>query len=334
METGRARHPERMARERPTLVREFDRKLCLTAAALGCTTCKELAAAFRQVNERTSFGVERAYKWLQGRAQPRERALYDDWMALLDLGRSETWLADCSAETFLETLCARRQLPQELVLRRAETFAGGAVPGLGEPHIGGDRYLCGVFATYSHAWSPYFAGRIIRGTLRVSAPLTRGRLVADYSESLPTARVHVRGPALLSGRSLYLLLREQGSDVPLFFTLFRPAPPGSVLAGLISGATFVGHDPRPSVSRILMIRQPGEAGPQNERYMDAGKSIAADLRTLGLGIADPEEVDARVGSFLRSATGTGLDQALAEDYGGLVALFDRLAIGTRTTGQG
>ena len=68
--------------------------------------------------------------------------------------------------------------------------------------------------------------------------------------------------------------------------------------------------------------------------MDAGESIAADLGTLGLGIADPDEVDAQVGAFLRSATGTGLDQALAEDYGALVALFDRLAIGTRTTGQG
>jgi hypothetical protein len=325
-----------MIREPPTLIREFDRKLCLTAAALGCTTCKELAAAFRQVNERTSFGVERAYKWLQGRALPREHGVYADWMALLDLGRSETWLADCSVEMFLEALCARRQLPQELVRRRAETFAGGAVSRLDEPHIGGNRYLGGVFAAYSHAWSPYFAGRIIRGTLRVSAPLARGRLVADYSESLPTARVHVRGPALLSGRSLYLLLHEQGSDMPLFFTLFRPAPPASVLAGLVSGATFVGHDPRPSVSRILMIRQPGtgEAGPQNERYMEAGESIAADLGTLGLEIADPDEVDARVDAFLRGATAAGLDQAVAEDYGALVALFDRLAIGTRTAAQG
>ena len=65
---------------------DIDRKLWLTAALVGAATRKELAAAFRGVNPATAFDLERAHKWLQGRAQPRERRVYEDWALLVDLG--------------------------------------------------------------------------------------------------------------------------------------------------------------------------------------------------------------------------------------------------------
>ena len=55
--------------------REIDRKLRLTAALLGTSTRKDLAMAFRKINPTTSFDIERADKWLQGRSRPRDRQI-------------------------------------------------------------------------------------------------------------------------------------------------------------------------------------------------------------------------------------------------------------------
>ena len=53
------------------VIRDFAMKLRLAAVVLGCTSRKELAAAFREVNPDTTFDVERADKWLSGKALPR-----------------------------------------------------------------------------------------------------------------------------------------------------------------------------------------------------------------------------------------------------------------------
>ena len=76
--------------------REIDRKLRLTAALLRVATRKDLAKAFQRVNPATPFDVDRAHKWLQGRARPREQQVYDDWTKLLDLGRPGQWIAACA----------------------------------------------------------------------------------------------------------------------------------------------------------------------------------------------------------------------------------------------
>lgn len=310
------------------MAREFDRKLRLTAAAIGCGTCKELVAAFRRVNPTTPCDTGRAYKWLQARALPRQQQVYDDWAHLLDLGRPAAWLLDCDMDMFLELVSARHALDRDTLLRRADAF-GGPASGAATPSVGGDRYLCGTYLAYSHAWSPYYSGRLIRGTLVITAPLARGRLVAAYSEALPTGRFTVQGPVVALGRSLYLHLREPGSEVPLFMTLFQPTPPASVLAGFLCGATFVGHDQRPSATRILAARLPDATAltPRADRYLEPGESVAADLEAAGLTLVAPAEVDARVARFLTGSPGGGLDQIDAPTYGGLVDLFDRLLIG-------
>jgi hypothetical protein len=66
---------------------DFARKLQLTAALLGCTTRKELCAAFRAVNPATDFELERAHKWLQGRAMPRGMAIYAEWAQVIGTAR-------------------------------------------------------------------------------------------------------------------------------------------------------------------------------------------------------------------------------------------------------
>ena len=63
------------------MARDIARKLRLTAAVLGTIARKDLAAAFRRVNASTSFDTGRADKWLQGRAQPRELQVYEQYVA-------------------------------------------------------------------------------------------------------------------------------------------------------------------------------------------------------------------------------------------------------------
>jgi len=83
-------------------------------------THKDLAAAFRRVNPATPFDVDRAYKWLQGRAQPREQQIYEDWSKVLGLDRPGQWIADCDAEAFLDEICVRHGRDREDLLHRLE----------------------------------------------------------------------------------------------------------------------------------------------------------------------------------------------------------------------
>ena len=108
------------------LVRDFSMKLRLAAVVLGCTTRKELAAAFRGLNPATSFDVERADKWLSGKALPRGADVYRDWGKLLGLDRPHEWLATCSADELLALAAARAGVAPELLLESARDFPNGA----------------------------------------------------------------------------------------------------------------------------------------------------------------------------------------------------------------
>ena len=55
----------------------------------------------------------------------------------------------------------------------------------------GRRHLAGVYACYSHAWSPYFEGRIIRSTLAIKATGASSTLLASYAEMVALGRVEV-----------------------------------------------------------------------------------------------------------------------------------------------
>ena len=309
---------------------DVDRKLWLTAALVGATTRKGLAAAFRRVNPATAFDLERAHKWLQGRARPRERRVYEDWAVLVDLGESADWIAACGAEAFLERLCARHGLAREALLRRAAAVAGatalgrGEADGRGTPELAGTSYVC-----YSHAWSPYFRGRLVRGTLEIAAaPGGPQRLVGTYTEALPTGRLQAEGAVTVAERALCLDLRgPKGGGVQLLLCLFPPTPPASVLGGFMTGTTLIGPDPQPSVTRIIMVRLPAadpRPDPPGAAYLPPGASPAADLVAAGLPpVAAPDAVDGALAAFLSGGDGGGVDQIPGAAYRALVELFDR-----------
>ncbi|MGE3294776.1 MAG: hypothetical protein AB7O95_25700, partial [Geminicoccaceae bacterium] len=235
------------------MVREFERKLRLTAAMIGANTRKDLARAFHRVNPATVFDIDRAAKWLQGRAHPRDLSLYEDWAAILQLDRPLAWLLECELPVFLTELSRRHGIDPLILARRADRF--------GRPRQAGEgvappasAFLCGSFVCYRHAFSPYFRGRLIRSSLIVS-PASRGRLQARYSELLPTGPDHAVGPVSADGRSLFIdLVSPAVVGDRAFLSLFKPQPPASCLAGLFCSATLFSPSADPSCSRLLAVR--------------------------------------------------------------------------------
>ncbi|MFI0844610.1 hypothetical protein [Mesorhizobium sp. IMUNJ 23232] len=299
------------------MAKDIDRKLRVTAALLGTITLKDLGAAFRRINPTTSFDVERAHKWIQGRASPRELQLYADWARLLDLDRSGNWVAESDAEDFLDAVCARHDRDRETLKRHIGPPNGHAA----RPERG--FMLAGTYACYSHSWSPYFRGRVVRGELVIRPGSGPNRFQASYAEVLPTGRLSVEGSVSIEKQTIHLDLRERGGDAHFAYFLFPPTPPVSVLAGLMCGTPVIGPVAQPSVTRIAMIRLPAANARLStaDAYLPTQGSIAEDLVALGLRITDPAAVDRHFGAFL--ARGDGLDQIPLSDYQPLVESLDR-----------
>ena len=171
---------------------EFAAKLRLTAALFGCTTGKELCNRFRAINPVTGFDLERSRKWLQGRALPRQIQVYDDWAKLLGTARTGHWLARCTLDAFLDEVATLFDADPSDLLRRANQLASRSEQVAVTQHSSGHT-LGGAYVAYSHAWSPYHRGQLIRGTL-VITPSKGVGLVASYSEMFTGQPVRWAGP--------------------------------------------------------------------------------------------------------------------------------------------
>jgi hypothetical protein len=307
-------------RQRSTrMARNIDRKLRLTAALLGTVGRKDLAAAFRRVNANTSFEIGRADKWLQGRAQPRELQVYEDWSKVLDLDRPGQWIADCDTDTFLDEICARHGRDREALLRALEGAAN---------RIDGQRSvleLAGTFVCYSHAWSPYFHGRLIRGELSVAAASSPDRLPVTYTEVLPTGAMELKGTMSVAKRAVHIQVSDATGEAQVItFCLFQASPPASVLGGLMFGTTVIGPEAQPSVTRIVLVRLPAATARLRsaDAYLPSQGSVAEDLAALGLRVEDSAAADRRLAEFLTGGHG-GFDQVPVSAYRALADLFDR-----------
>jgi len=307
-------------REESALAQDIDRKLRLTVAFLGAVTRKDLAAAFRRVNPNTSFEIGRADKWLQGRAQPRGLQIYEDWSKVLELDRSGQWIADCDAKAFLDAICTRHGRDREALLRALEP------PGNRSLSVTGSTLeLAGTFVCYSHAWSPYFHGRLIRGELSVHIESSPNRLPVTYTEVLPTGPMELKGAMLVAKRGLHIQVSDGKAEAQLInFCLFQASPPASVLGGLMFGTTVIGPDPQPSVTRVVLIRVPEATARLRSAgaYLPTQSSISEDLAALGLHVQDPAATDQLLAQFL-TGVGGGFDQLPVSAYRALADNFDR-----------
>ena len=139
----------------------------MAAAALGCSSRKQLCAGFRSVNRATQCDLDRLNKWVQGRSSPRALSVYADFAAVIDTPNPGRWVADCGLEEFAAELAAHSgvdaanlAMPDSLGRRRNPRAAG---------LFGGVAALSSSFAAYSPAWSSHSHRRLLRGALRLSS---------------------------------------------------------------------------------------------------------------------------------------------------------------------
>jgi hypothetical protein len=300
------------------MARDIGRKLRVTNAALGLITRKDLAAAFRRVNGATTFDIERAHKWMQGRSSPRDARLYQDWVSVLDIDQSAEWLANCEFDAFLEVVARRYNIDRDALSRQGAPSHSVRSGGANDVRSN----LAGAYVCYSNAWSPYYRGHMIRGALTIGDTATPQ---VAYSEVLPTGQLQVSGTMSLSNRAMHMTLKEPSGDAQFLFCLFPPTAPVRVLGGLMCGATLIGPDASPSVTRIIMIRLPATSDllQSANAYLPNGGSFAQNLASLGLPVSSPQMVDERLSEFLCRGDGTGLDQPSLATYRAIVELFDR-----------
>ena len=317
---------------RTVLVQDLAAKLRITAALLGCAAQKDLCARFHEVNPGTTFDLDRSYKWMQGRAQPRSARVYEDWATLLGTSTPIWHLQSCTIDEFLDLVCDRHNVSRDALAARAglstEPRAEAAEPEERHPPAG--RHLVGVYACYSHAWSPYFEGRIIRSTLMIEAAAGASpALLATYAEMVALGRVEVCGQVIISGRSVHVDLAHP-LQFRLAMSLFLPGAMASVLAGLMSGTSWVDADPQPAATRIVMIRIPGATAAALEtsnRYLNpVEEPLSGELAALGLRVAEPAELDGLLEGFLAAYRPSGYIKVGAEEYSRLAQAIDRLFI--------
>jgi hypothetical protein len=311
---------------------EFAEKLRLTAAALGCTSRKDFCARFRAVNPATPCGLDRLHKWLQGRAAPRPGQFYDDWAKLLGSSRRGSWFESCTREAFLGELCALFGVSaSELLI--AEPFTDRTAGAPEQPRSGGMRYLAGRYACYSYSWSPYYRDKLIRGGM--SLVLGRGgALGTTYSEALLGGTMRFEGEGAIAGAALHLHTRDPSAGMHLHFHLFVPGPPASALYGIMSGTTVLRDEPSISAGRFLMVHVPDDADLDGSNgYLDPlPGAIVGDLLSLGLTVADRDEVDTLARALLSGdrdgteAGGAYIEQVKANDAARLTAALHRAQI--------
>ncbi|WP_052402678.1 hypothetical protein [Muricoccus aerilatus] len=313
------------------LARDFGTKLRLTAAVLGCTHQKDLALAFQRANPKTTFDLTRSYKWMQGRTLPRSGRLYEEWAMLVDLGRTAEDLLACNLDEF-RALLAERYGPARLAAIRADrrpenAAAPAAIQGETGP-------LHGSYACYSHAQSPYFRGRVIRGSLRIVFSAESEVAMAHYAQCLPTGIARCSGPVRMYGQTPCLEMHGHSAALaPVFVTLFRPTPPTTVLIGIMSSFTVIdpGNQP-PYATRFVAVRTPEMASAELEasnRYLsEAEWPPSADLAALGLATSAAPEMDACMEACLGQAQWLGSDRPSSDAAMQLVSACDRTWLAT------
>lgn len=310
---------------RDALARDFAMKLRLAAAVLGCTTRKELAAAFRGVNPDTTFDVERADKWLSGKALPRAADVYRDLCKLLAPDRPLEWLTGCSTDELLAALVTREGVAADLLLDHARNFPHGPRrQPMPRPVDSGASFVEGAYACYSYSFSPYFPGWLIRSSMIIGPGHGQGSVA--YSHNMPPEPTRFVGNITFNGRGMQIALHQTvAGDMRIHMALFGPAPPATVLAGMLCGAAVVTPEPEPSAARIILIRLPAPSPAFDALYtaFQPEESIADDLALAGMRFSDRDELDRRIKDYLPARPRHGIEQIATVEYRELVEYFNR-----------
>ncbi|MER9670285.1 hypothetical protein [Mesorhizobium sp. M0203] len=257
---------------------------------------------------------------MQGRAQPRELSVYDDWSKLLGLEQPGAWIAESDLPAFTAAICARHGIGMAELERRA----GGPPKTSAHENRSVGAALAGAYACYSQALSPYHHGQLIRGSLSIKSRAGGARpdrLLSRDIANRPTADQR----AGLAGKTRPLCASEgDRRRRPLLLLPVPAVAAGNVLGGYMCGGAIIGPEPKPSLTRILIVRLHDPAPEAWGGYLSSDRSIAEDLAALGLIIERPEAVDRQLAQFLiGDRRDGGPSQIPPAEFHAILETFDR-----------
>ena len=192
------------------------------------------------------------------------------------------------------------------------------------PADGGRGFVEGAYACYSYSFSPYFPGWLIRSSMIIGPGHGPGSVT--YSHNMPPSPTRFSGDITFNGRGMQIALHQTASgDTRIYMALFGPAPPATVLAGMLCGAAVVTHEPEPSAARFILIRlpAPSPAFAALNTAFQPEESIADDLALAGLHFTDRDEADRRIKAYLQPRPNHGIEQVASAEHRELVEYFNR-----------
>jgi hypothetical protein len=222
-------------------------------------------------------------------------------------------------------LAERAGVAPTLLLEAAREFPHGArrhpAP---RPSGSGASFIEGAYACYSYSFSPYFPGWLIRSSMLIGPGHGLGSVA--YSHNMPPLPTRFSGDITFHGRGMQIALHQTiAGDMRIHMALFGPAPPATVLAGVLCGAAVVTPEPEPSAARIILIRLPAPSPAFEALYtaFQPEESIADDLALAGLHFSDRDDVDRRIKEYLPARPKNGIEQVATAEYRELVEYFNR-----------
>ena len=255
---------------------DFDRKLRLIMRTLSVGTQKELRGLLQDLNPQTAYTPGRAYKWVTGRAVPRDPSVFDDLAHFLSL-RSDgepvggEWLRTVDFATFFGGMAdrfgdrvAQDMAPPPPGAGPREGLTSAGIPSRHQQPVPG--YVTGTYLAISPAWSAHRGGEFVLGEIVVSRD-PEGSTALQYREYLGFGDVDCAGPLNRRGRSLQALAVDGEDEETLNFVLAVPSAPGILLCGVMSGIAM--HD---AEARVV-----------------AGRIVGLDIQALRRGVDDPGE---------------------------------------------
>lgn len=284
-------------------------KLRMILRVTGCGSQKELYAKLKNINPRTGYDPERAYKWFQGRATPRNHSVYDDLARLLGLNVGGDVLRTCSYKVFHDLLAERygAELPYFVNVGQTEPKSLESNARAVEPSV--PDYLVGRYLSMSRAWSPHRPGCLIWGITNLLR-LSGSGLGIEYVECLPRGDLTVAGPMRRVGRNLITTLVGLQEEVVIQLSYAMPPPPGIVLVGTMSGSALHDAEMRLIACRVLSLRLPGDAdviasGP--DCYLDmSAEDVARQLVFSGFTATEASDLAPDILDFVLADGGNGL----------------------------
>lgn len=306
--------------------RHFALKLRLIMRTIGAGSQKVLGNQLQEINPQTSFLPSRAYKWVTGRAQPRDLSVFDDLAQLLRLEANGVplggeWLRTVDFAVFKAEMiaCYGSRADQNVgsgpdPLLQPDTDRRSDVPEVGVQTI--PRFVQGTYLAVSPSWSAYRRDRFVVGEIVIGDD-DGGAVTMQYRERLPGGDVLMHGHLWRLGPCLHATLTEPEGEHVMSMAFAVPASPGVALAGVMSGAAIHDAETRMVSGRFIALDLPqlrgGNAAAVEIGLDDVDSYCVASvagvrhlLELAGATATDRETLAAAICAYLAEAAGGGL----------------------------